>query len=163
MTIQLNDPGLWQTQAHINGKWVASDSGKTFGVIDPANGEHLADVPDMGAAETARAIDTANAALPAWRAKTAKERASVLRKWFDLCLAAKDDLALLMTREQGKPLAEASGEVVYGASFLECLPKKANASMATSFHPMVQINASLPSNNRLALLPRSRPGTSRWQ
>ncbi len=119
MTIQLNDPDLWQTQAHINGKWVASDSGKTFGVIDPANGEHLADVPDMGAAETARAIDAANAALPAWRAKTAKERASVLRKWFDLCLAAKDDLALLMTREQGKPLAEASGEVVYGASFLE--------------------------------------------
>ncbi len=119
MTIQLNDAGLWQTEGHIDGKWVASDSGKTFAVVDPATGEHLADVPDMGAAETKRAIDAANAALPAWRAKTAKERANVLRKWFDLCMAAQADLALLMTREQGKPLAEASGEVAYGASFLE--------------------------------------------
>ena len=109
MTIQLNDTGLWQTQGHIDGQWVASDSGKTFAVVDPATGEHLADVPDMGAAETRRAIDAANAALPAWRAKTAKERANVLRKWFDLCMAAQADLALLMTREQGKPLAEASG------------------------------------------------------
>lgn len=119
MTIQLNDTGLWQTQGHIDGQWVASDSGKTFAVVDPATGEHLADVPDMGAAETRRAIDAANAALPAWRAKTAKERANVLRKWFDLCMTSQADLALLMTREQGKPLAEASGEVAYGASFLE--------------------------------------------
>ncbi|MEQ8392492.1 MAG: NAD-dependent succinate-semialdehyde dehydrogenase [Thalassospira sp.] len=115
----LNDPGLWQTKGHINGTWTDATSGKTFAVLDPATGEHLANVPDMGATETRQAIERANEALPAWRARTAKDRAAVLRKWFDLCMAAKDDLALLMTREQGKPLAEAAGEVAYGASFIE--------------------------------------------
>lgn len=119
MTIELNDTGLWQTLGHINGKWVLAENGITFSVTDPATGAHLADVPDMGASETRLAIDAANAALPAWRTKTAKERANILRKWFDMCMAAQEDLALLMTREQGKPLAEARGEVAYGASFLE--------------------------------------------
>ncbi|AJD50571.1 succinate semialdehyde dehydrogenase [Thalassospira xiamenensis M-5 = DSM 17429] len=119
MTIELNDTGLWQTLGHINGKWVSAENGITFSVTDPATGAHLADVPDMGASETRLAIDAANAALPAWRTKTAKERANILRKWFDMCMAAQEDLALLMTREQGKPLAEARGEVAYGASFLE--------------------------------------------
>lgn len=119
MTIELNDTGLWQTLGHINGKWVSAENGITFLVTDPATGAHLADVPDMGASETRLAIDAANAALPAWRTKTAKERANILRKWFDMCMAAQEDLALLMTREQGKPLAEARGEVAYGASFLE--------------------------------------------
>ena len=117
--LTLNDPGLWQTQGHINAAWTDATSGKTFAVLDPATGEHLANVPDMGAQETRAAIEAANAALPAWRERTAKDRAAVLRNWFDLCMAAKDDLALLMTREQGKPLAEAAGEVGYGASFLE--------------------------------------------
>jgi len=119
MTIELNDTGLWQTLGHINGKWVSAENGITFSVTDPATGAYLADVPDMGASETRLAIDAANAALPAWRTKTAKERANILRKWFDMCMAAQEDLALLMTREQGKPLAEARGEVAYGASFLE--------------------------------------------
>ncbi len=119
MTIELNDTGLWQTLGHINGKWVSAENGITFSVTDPATGAHLADVPDMGASETRLAIDAANAALPAWRTKTAKERANILRKWFDMCMAAQEDLALLMTREQGKPLAEARGEVAYGSSFLE--------------------------------------------
>ncbi|HBN48737.1 MAG TPA: succinate-semialdehyde dehydrogenase (NADP(+)), partial [Thalassospira sp.] len=117
--MELNDTGLWQTLGHINGKWVSAENGITFSVTDPATGAHLADVPDMGASETRLAIDAANAALPAWRTKTAKERANILRKWFDMCMAAQEDLALLMTREQGKPLAEARGEVAYGASFLE--------------------------------------------
>ncbi|WP_412777289.1 NAD-dependent succinate-semialdehyde dehydrogenase [Thalassospira lucentensis] len=117
--LMLNDPGLWQTKAHINGAWIDATSGNTFAVLDPATGEHLANVPDMGTSETCQAIESANDALPAWRARTAKDRAAVLRKWFDLCMAAKDDLALLMTREQGKPLAEAAGEVAYGASFIE--------------------------------------------
>ncbi|MDP2699744.1 NAD-dependent succinate-semialdehyde dehydrogenase [Thalassospira sp.] len=115
----LNDPGLWQTKGHINGAWTDAVSGKIFAVLDPATGKHLANVPDMGATETRQAIESANNALPAWRARTAKDRATVLRKWFDLCMTAKDDLALLMTREQGKPLAEAAGEVAYGASFIE--------------------------------------------
>ena len=119
MPLNLQDTGLWQTRAFLDGKWTDAASGKMFPVRDPANGEHLADVPDMDAKDTRRAIEAANGALPAWRLLTAKERAAILRKWFDLCLAARDDLALLMTREQGKPLAEASGEVVYGASFIE--------------------------------------------
>jgi succinate-semialdehyde dehydrogenase/glutarate-semialdehyde dehydrogenase len=93
--------------------------GPGFAVTDPANGRHIADVADMGVAETRRAIDAAARALPAWRAKTAKERAAVLRRWFDLIVANTDDLALLMTTEQGKPLTESRGEVAYGASFVE--------------------------------------------
>ncbi|WP_417810793.1 NAD-dependent succinate-semialdehyde dehydrogenase [Thalassospira alkalitolerans] len=119
MPLTLNDPVLWQTKGHINGAWTDATSGKTFAVLDPATDEHLADVPDMGASETRYAIESANTALPAWRARTAKDRANILRKWFDLCMAAQADLALLMTREQGKPLAEAAGEVAYGASFIE--------------------------------------------
>jgi succinate-semialdehyde dehydrogenase/glutarate-semialdehyde dehydrogenase len=119
MTLQLKDMGLLKGQGAIDGKWVDADSGRRFAVTDPANGRHIADVADMGVAETRRAIDAAARALPAWRAKTAKERAAVLRRWFDLIVANTDDLALLMTTEQGKPLTESRGEVAYGASFVE--------------------------------------------
>jgi succinate-semialdehyde dehydrogenase / glutarate-semialdehyde dehydrogenase len=115
----LKDSKLFRTQSYIDGGWCNADSGKTFAVVDPATGSTLADVPDMGAPETRRAIDAAFTALPAWRKKTAKERAVVLRRWFDLMMAAEDDLAVLLTSEQGKPLAEARGEIVYGASFIE--------------------------------------------
>ncbi len=121
MTIELNDTGLWQPLGHINGKWVSAENGITFSVTDPATGAHLADVPDMGASETRLAIDAANAALPAWRTKTAKERANILRKWFDMCMAAQADPASLMTREHGKPPAEARGEVASCASVLAWL------------------------------------------
>jgi succinate-semialdehyde dehydrogenase/glutarate-semialdehyde dehydrogenase len=105
--------------AFINGQWVGADSGKTFPVTNPANGDLLAQVADCGPAETLRAIEAAEAALPEWRAKTATARAAVLRKWHDLILENADRLALLMTQEQGKPTAEAKGEVRYGATFIE--------------------------------------------
>jgi len=119
MTLQLKDMTLLRRQGYIDGRWTDADSGRVFAVTDPASGALVAEVADMGVAETRRAIDAAAAALPAWRARTAKERAAVLRRWYELLLAHAEDLALLMTTEQGKPLAEARGEVVYGASFIE--------------------------------------------
>ncbi len=121
--MQLRDPGLFRQQAFIDGEWTGAAA--TFPVSDPATGELLAEVPELGAAETRRAIEAANAAWPAWRARTGKERAAVLRRWFDLIVAAADDLALLMTREQGKPLPEARGEVMYAASFVEWFAEEA--------------------------------------
>ena len=103
----------------INGQWTPADSGKTFPVTNPASGEVLAEVADCGSAETQRAIEAAAAALPAWRAKTAHQRSRLLQKWHDLIMAKADELGSLMTNEQGKPLAEARGEVRYGASFIE--------------------------------------------
>jgi succinate-semialdehyde dehydrogenase len=117
--LSLNDKSLLKTQAYVNGTWRNAFSGKTFAVTNPATGEELAQVADVGAEETRQAINAANDALPAWRAKTAKERAVILRRWYELILAAQEDLAVLMTLEQGKPLAEARGEVVYGANFIE--------------------------------------------
>ncbi len=117
--LQLKDPTLLRHQAYVNGAWVDADGGQTINVSNPATGEHIGTVPLMGAAETRRAIEAANAAWPAWRKKTAKERASVLRRWHDLILENADDLALIMTTEQGKPLPEAKGEVQFGASFIE--------------------------------------------
>ncbi|AWJ87652.1 succinate-semialdehyde dehydrogenase I (plasmid) [Azospirillum sp. TSH58] len=117
--MSLNDQSLLRTQAYVNGAWRDAFSGKTFAVTNPATGEELARVADVGAEETRQAINAADAALPAWRAKTAKERAAILRRWFELIMAAQEDLAVLMTLEQGKPLAEARGEVAYGASFIE--------------------------------------------
>jgi succinate-semialdehyde dehydrogenase / glutarate-semialdehyde dehydrogenase len=116
---QLKDPSLLKNQAFIDGAWVDADSGKRFNVDNPADASLLGSVPDMGAAETKRAIEAAEAALPAWRALTAKQRSVLLKKWNDLMLANIDDLAAILTAEQGKPLAEAKGEVNYGASFIE--------------------------------------------
>ncbi|WP_297351606.1 NADP-dependent succinate-semialdehyde dehydrogenase [Paraburkholderia sp.] len=118
-TLTLNDPTLLKTHAFIAGEWQGADDDATFEVRNPATGETIATVPRMGTAETRRAIDTANAAWPAWRATTAKHRATILRKWHDLMLENADDLAKILTNEQGKPLAEAKGEIQYAASFLE--------------------------------------------
>ncbi|MDH6160191.1 MULTISPECIES: NADP-dependent succinate-semialdehyde dehydrogenase [unclassified Janthinobacterium] len=117
--LQLKDPTLLRHQAYVNGAWTDADAGQTINVSNPATGEHIGTVPLMGAAETRRAIEAANVAWPAWRKKTAKERAAVLRRWHDLILENADDLALIMTTEQGKPLPEAKGEVQFGASFIE--------------------------------------------
>ena len=117
--MDLKDASLFRQKAYIDGAWAKADTGATFPVTNPANGEELGTVPQMGRAETARAIAAAEAALPAWRAKTAKERAVILRRWYDLVMENQEDLARLMTAEQGKPLAEAMGEIVYGASFIE--------------------------------------------
>jgi len=115
----LNDPSLLRHQCFINGQWRDADTGETITVTNPATGEIIGAVPRMGAAETRRAIEAANAAFPAWRARTAAERATILRRWFDLLLENQEDLAIIMTAEQGKPLAEARGEIVYAASFIE--------------------------------------------
>ncbi|WNJ99939.1 NADP-dependent succinate-semialdehyde dehydrogenase [Thalassospiraceae bacterium LMO-JJ14] len=117
--MQLSDPKLFRQQCYIDGAWVDADSGETIDVNNPATGEKLGTVPKAGATETKRAIDAANAAWPAWRAKTAKERSQILRRWFELMMANQEDLGILMTAEQGKPLAEAKGEVGYAASFIE--------------------------------------------
>ena len=122
---QLSDPKLFREQCYIDGRWVDADSGKTIEVTNPATGEVLGTVPNMGAAETRRAIQAAEKAWPAWRGLLAKERANILRKWFNLILENQEDLARLMTLEQGKPLAEAKGEVVYGASFIEWFAEEA--------------------------------------
>lgn len=117
--MHLSDPTLFRQQAFIAGQWCAADSEQTLAVHNPANAELLGSVPKMGAAETQRAINAAHAALPAWREKTAAQRAKILHRWFELMLENQEDLALLMTLEQGKPLPEARGEIAYAASFLE--------------------------------------------
>jgi succinate-semialdehyde dehydrogenase / glutarate-semialdehyde dehydrogenase len=118
-SFQLKDMSLFRQQCYIDGAWVDADDKATLAVNNPADGVQIGTVPKMGAAETRRAIEAANAAWPAWRAKTAKERAAILRKWYDLMMANQEDLAVLMTVEQGKPLAESRGEIAYGASFIE--------------------------------------------
>ena len=117
--MKLNDASLLRQEAFIGGDWIAADSGGTITVTDPANGEALGGVPNMGGAEATRAIEAAEKAFPDWRAKTARERAVIIRRWYELMIENADDLALIMTREQGKPLAEARGEIIYAASFLE--------------------------------------------
>ncbi|MGE5160675.1 MAG: NAD-dependent succinate-semialdehyde dehydrogenase, partial [Betaproteobacteria bacterium] len=121
----LADAALLKTDSFIDGAWVAAASGARFVVRNPADGLELARVANAGPAEAAQAIAAAQKAMPAWRGRTAKERAAVLRKWFDLILASQDDLAKLMTAEQGKPLSESRGEVVYGASFIEWFAEEA--------------------------------------
>jgi len=124
-TLNLKNPSLLREQAYIDGAWVAAADGGTFPVTNPADGSLVANVPQLGVPETKAAIEAANAAWPAWRSKTAKERAAILRRWYDLVVANKDDLAAIMTAEQGKPLAESAGEVMYGASFIEWFAEEA--------------------------------------
>jgi len=123
--VQLKDSSLFRQQAYIDGAWVDADNGQTLKVNNPASNEIIGSVPKMGAAETRRAIEAADRALPAWRALTAKDRANKLRRWFELMIENQDDLARLMTLEQGKPLTEAKGEIAYAASFLEWFGEEA--------------------------------------
>ena len=117
--MKLRDAGLLRTRAFIGGQWTDAVSGATQTVTNPATGDEIGSVPDMGAAETRRAIEAAQQAFPAWAALAAKERAAILRRWYELLMANQDDLATLMTAEQGKPLGESKGEIAYGASFIE--------------------------------------------
>ena len=117
--VELKDQSLFRQQCYVDGVWVDADDKSTLAVHNPATGEQVGTVPKMGVTETRRAIEAANVAWPAWRAKTAKERSIILRKWFDLMMANQEDLAKLMTVEQGKPIAESRGEIAYGASFIE--------------------------------------------
>jgi succinate-semialdehyde dehydrogenase/glutarate-semialdehyde dehydrogenase len=123
--VALKDPALFRQASYVDGAWIESRAGVTIPVDNPATGEPIGSVPRLGTTETKQAIDAATRAFPAWRKKTAKERAAVLRRWFDLMMANQDDLARLMTIEQGKPLAESRGEVAYAASFLEWFGEEA--------------------------------------
>ncbi|MGK8707385.1 NAD-dependent succinate-semialdehyde dehydrogenase [Metapseudomonas otitidis] len=121
----LDDLNLLREQAYVNGQWIEADDDARFAVTNPANGELIAEVASLGRVETARAIDAAQAALPAWRAHTAKERSAILRRWYELIMANQEDLARLLSWEQGKPLAESRGEIAYGASFIEWFAEEA--------------------------------------
>ncbi|MBK5927546.1 NAD-dependent succinate-semialdehyde dehydrogenase [Rhodobaculum claviforme] len=121
----LKDPSLLETRGYVAGEWVAADDGATFAVTNPARGDVICEIADMGRAEAARAIAAAEAARHAWAARTAKERAQVMRRWFDLMVANADDLGAILTAEMGKPLVEAKGEILYGAAFVEWFGEEA--------------------------------------
>jgi succinate-semialdehyde dehydrogenase/glutarate-semialdehyde dehydrogenase len=123
--MNLKDPSLFRQQCYVDGTWVDADDDGTIEVDNPADNSVVGTIPKMGAAETRRAIEAANDAYPDWRARTGKERAAILRKWYELVMENQDDLAVLMTTEQGKPLAESMGEIVYGASFIEWFAEEA--------------------------------------
>ncbi len=123
--MQLKDGGLWRATCFVDGEWIAADNGETIDVRNPADGSELGSVPRLGASETRRAIEAANRALPAWRARPAKERGEILKRWHGLMLEHQEDLARLMTSEQGKPLAEARGELMNAAAFLEWFAEEA--------------------------------------
>ncbi len=123
--MKLKDPSLFRQQCYIDGAWADADSGDTIAVNNPATDEIIGTVPRMGTDETRRAIEAANKAYPAWRKRTAKERGEILRRWYNLLLENQDDLAVLMTTEQGKPLAEAKGEITYAAAFIDWFAEEA--------------------------------------
>jgi len=123
--LNLKNAALLREQSYINGEWVSAADGVTFPVTNPADGSLVAHVPQLTVDDARSAIEAADAAWPAWRKKTAKERSAILRRWFDLMLANKDDLAAIMTAEQGKPIAESAGEIMYGASFIEWFAEEA--------------------------------------
>lgn len=123
--LDLRDPSLLRDRCFIDGEWLGEAGGETIAVSNPASGAVIGTVPSFGAAETRRAVETANAALKPWAARTAKDRASMLRRWFELIMANQEDLARIMTAEQGKPLAESRGEISYAASFIEWFAEEA--------------------------------------
>ena len=123
--VQLKDPTLLRSRCYVGGSWIEASDGKTIDVTDPATGSLVTTVPSLSAEDVRAAIDAANAAWPAWRAKTGKQRANILRRWFDLMMENQEDLALLMTVEQGKPLTESRGEIAYAASFIEWFAEEA--------------------------------------
>jgi len=123
--MQISDQSLLKTQAYVDGQWIDADSGEKLAVLNPANGEIIAEIAKCGTAETRRAIEAAEIAQVSWRKKSAKERAAILRRWFNLMMEAQEDLAQILTAEQGKPLAEARGEIAYGASYIEWFAEEA--------------------------------------
>jgi succinate-semialdehyde dehydrogenase/glutarate-semialdehyde dehydrogenase len=143
--MKLNNPELLRTQSYIDGKWVDASDGAEFAVDNPATGSNIAHVSNLGAKQAEQAIAAASRAFPAWRERTAKERSNILRKWFDLIIAHTDDLARIMTLEQGKPFAEAKGEIAYGASFVEWFAEQAKRVMGDT------ISAPLATNRMLVL------------
>ena len=141
--MKLNNPDLLRSQSYLNGKWVDAKDGGMFAVDNPATGSNIAQVANLGAEQAQTAIDAASAAFPAWRARTAKERSLILRKWFDLIVANTDDLARIMTIEQGKPFPEAKGEIAYGASFVEWFAEQAKRVMGDTIAAPIATNRML--------------------
>ena len=156
--MKLKNPDLLRTTGKIGQNWKEAENGTTFAVINPASGETIGEVPLCGAAETRQAIDAANAAWPAWRTFTARRRAQLLQAWNRLILDNADDLAQIITAECGKPLAEAKGEVIYGASFIEWFAEEGKRTYGESI-PSPASNTS--SSSRSASARPSRRGTSR--
>ena len=165
--MQLKNPSLFRQQAYINGQWVDADNGATMAVTNPANGEQIGTIPAMDKAETERAIEAARVAMIEWRKLTAKQRAAILRRWFDLMMENQDDLGLIMTLEQGKPLAEAKGEIAYAASFIEWFAEegkrtygdiipthKADARVVVTKEPIGVVAAITPWNFPSAMITR---------
>ena len=143
--VKLNNPDLLRTRSYIDGKWVDAKDGSHFAVDNPATGAQIASVANLGPTDAQAAIDAANRAFPAWRARTAKERSAILRRWFELIVANTDDLARIMTIEQGKPFPEAKGEIAYGASFVEWFAEQAKRLMGDTI-------ASPSVNSRILVL-----------
>jgi succinate-semialdehyde dehydrogenase/glutarate-semialdehyde dehydrogenase len=166
MTIQLKDHSLFKTQAFINGDWVDADSGETFAVINPANGEHVADVANVGEVETRRAIEAGTVAMKNWQQLSANARSQLLERWHDLILQNQEDLAQILTAEQGKPLAESRGEIAYGATFLkwfaeegkrvygDTMPSGADRRSITIKQPVGLVAAITPWNFPNAMITR---------
>ncbi|MDP6190057.1 MAG: NAD-dependent succinate-semialdehyde dehydrogenase, partial [Gammaproteobacteria bacterium] len=165
--MQLSNPSLFRQQAYINGEWIDADDGAAITVTNPANGDELGTVPAMQEAETKRAIEAARRAMIEWRKQTAKQRAAILRRWFELMLANQHDLGLIMTLEQGKPLAEAKGEIAYAASFIEWFAEegkrtygdiipthKADARVIVTKEPIGVVAAITPWNFPCAMITR---------
>jgi len=133
--MQISDQALLRNRAYIDGEWVDADSGETLPVSNPANGKIIAEIASCGTAETRRAIEAAEKAQVGWRQKTAKERAAILRNWYRLVMEAQEDLAVIMTAEQGKPLAEARGEIAYGANYIEWFAEEAKRIYGDTIPP----------------------------
>jgi succinate-semialdehyde dehydrogenase/glutarate-semialdehyde dehydrogenase len=162
-SLKLKDPQLLRMQAFVDGEWVDADSGATIAVRNPATGETIGTVPQMGGTEAQRAIEAADAAFASWRKVLAKERGRLLRKWFDLIIENADDLALIMTSEQGKPLGEAKGEVVSGAAFIEWFAEEARRTygetIPTPAHDRRIIVIKQPVGVCVAITPWNFPNT----
>ena len=165
--MQLTNPSLFRQQAYINGTWLDADTSATINVTNPANDKVLGSIPDMNGVETARAIEAARIAMISWRKQTAKQRAVILRRWFDLIMANQDDLGKIMTLEQGKPLAESKGEIAYAASFIEWFAEegkrtygdvipthKADARIIVTKEPIGVVAAITPWNFPAAMITR---------
>src|SRR5687768_8728965 len=161
--VTLKDSKLFRQACYIDGAWVAARSGGTINVDNPATGEIVGTVPKLGAAETRDAIEAADRAMPVWRKKTAKERAIVLRRWFDLMMANQEDLARLMTTEQGKVLSESRGEVAYAAGFLEWFGEEAKRVYGDTIPGHQADKRIIVISSRSASPPASRRGTFRWR
>ena len=157
----LKDPSLLATKAFSGGEWVDAADGATYEVRNPARGDVIALVADLSRAEVAEAIEAARIAQIDWAARTAKERANIMRRFFDLMIENQDDLATILTAEMGKPLAEAKGEIAYGASFIEFFAKRPNESTARPSRVIRRTSGSPSSSSRSVLSDQSRPGISR--